>query len=395
MKRWIGLLCLLCVLPVVAQAQNPYYDHGLFPSPGSPATSASMRAELDLIEAGFNKLPTLSGNSNKMVVINSSGTALTSRSLSGGTFPSAPAVNDLFLITTAATDGDCSVLGGALRSLCVWDGADWTPVVAPSSGLTGWPQTRVEEITWANAIGTAACIGSGTNPLCIYEDATLGGVIRPKTLGNVRTYIWSGFNWCLYGIAPDSCMFTVTPGAATSLLKYTYQSGHRPLASVYIGAESMHGDGTNCPSNPTKVDVFNQPRYTFICTENNGSRLKGVIPMRNNWDAGVIFIKPHYMQTAADTGSVNLEVAAACRAFGVAFDGAYGTEIEVDDAALVGSGAIEATLSAAVTPNGTCAAGDLLYFYIDVDATDNPTTAAATLHLLGADVFWSITSPSH
>ena len=55
---------------------NPYYNSGSFPATGSPATSASMRAELALIAAGFEKLPTLSGNANLMVSVNETGTAL-------------------------------------------------------------------------------------------------------------------------------------------------------------------------------------------------------------------------------------------------------------------------------------------------------------------------------
>ena len=56
---------------------NSFYNHGAFPSTGSAATSASMRAELDLISAGFDKMPTLSGNANKFVIVNSTGTGLT------------------------------------------------------------------------------------------------------------------------------------------------------------------------------------------------------------------------------------------------------------------------------------------------------------------------------
>jgi len=56
---------------------NSFYNHGAFPSTGSAATSASMRAELDLISAGFDKMPTLSGNANKFVIINSTGTGMT------------------------------------------------------------------------------------------------------------------------------------------------------------------------------------------------------------------------------------------------------------------------------------------------------------------------------
>ena len=55
---------------------NDFYNHGSFPTTGSTATSSSMRAELDLIAAGFNKLPGLTGNANKVVVVNSTGTAL-------------------------------------------------------------------------------------------------------------------------------------------------------------------------------------------------------------------------------------------------------------------------------------------------------------------------------
>ena len=60
---------------------NNYYTHGSFPSTGAQATSASMRSELDLITAGFDKLPTLTGNANKFVVINSLGTLMTGTSV--------------------------------------------------------------------------------------------------------------------------------------------------------------------------------------------------------------------------------------------------------------------------------------------------------------------------
>jgi hypothetical protein len=78
---------------------NSFYNHGAFPSTGSAATSASMRAELDLVAAGFDLMPTLSGNSNKFVVVNSTGTALTQTS----TLPSATFTDTLF---TIQDDGD-------------------------------------------------------------------------------------------------------------------------------------------------------------------------------------------------------------------------------------------------------------------------------------------------
>ena len=57
---------------------NNYYTHGTYPTPNSPGSSALLRNELDSISAAFDKLPSLVvGNANKLVVVNSSGTALT------------------------------------------------------------------------------------------------------------------------------------------------------------------------------------------------------------------------------------------------------------------------------------------------------------------------------
>lgn len=56
---------------------NPYYDHGTVPATGSAGSSTAIRAEFDSVEAGFDKLPILSGYANKMVVVNSVGTGLT------------------------------------------------------------------------------------------------------------------------------------------------------------------------------------------------------------------------------------------------------------------------------------------------------------------------------
>lgn len=55
---------------------NPYYDSTGYPQTGASGSSASMRAEFDSIEAGFNKLPTLAGNGGKLVKINSAANAL-------------------------------------------------------------------------------------------------------------------------------------------------------------------------------------------------------------------------------------------------------------------------------------------------------------------------------
>jgi len=62
---------------------NEFYDHTTYPSQGAAGSSAALRAELDSIEAGFDKLPTMAGNGGKLVAINAGGTALESVDTTG------------------------------------------------------------------------------------------------------------------------------------------------------------------------------------------------------------------------------------------------------------------------------------------------------------------------
>lgn len=56
---------------------NEYYNHGTAPITTSDGSSAIIRAELLSVEAGFNKLPSFTGNANKPVMVNPAGTAMT------------------------------------------------------------------------------------------------------------------------------------------------------------------------------------------------------------------------------------------------------------------------------------------------------------------------------
>lgn len=55
---------------------NSYYNHSTYPTPNSPGSSAQLRAELELVTDGFDKLPTLAGNGYKVAMVNAAGDAL-------------------------------------------------------------------------------------------------------------------------------------------------------------------------------------------------------------------------------------------------------------------------------------------------------------------------------
>lgn len=117
---WFLPLLFAMLLPLlIGHAANDFYTHGSFPSAGSPATSASMRAELDTISAGFDKLPVLTGNGNKVVLVNAGGTALTvgQQLIMGGNLTISGAFATTITVTgtttvTLPTSGTLATLAG-------------------------------------------------------------------------------------------------------------------------------------------------------------------------------------------------------------------------------------------------------------------------------------------
>lgn len=263
-------------------------------------------------------------------------------------------------------------------------------------GSSGWPGTSdVKTITWANSLANAARFGDGVTQICVYTDATLGPQIRPCTDANVKTIIPANFNWSLYDIENSAAVETVDPDAASTLAMYQYGTAYRPLGTVWYGAGAMSTDGTQCATAAEATPVGSGAKlWTIICTDNDSSRMHGSFVMPNGWDGGTLLFSLTAVQTAADTSNLGWTVAAQCKGDteSLVATASYGTEVTTTDA-MSGSGKQNTSTSTAVTPSGTCAAGDLLAFYIDVDATIT-TTAMATTHVLGTRVQYSRVSRS-
>lgn len=87
-------------------SSTEYYDSTGAPASNSSGTSSTIRAEYDLIQTAFGKLPDLSGNGSKAVIINAGGTAqsVTTGTLTlAGNFATSGA-SALTLTTTGATN---------------------------------------------------------------------------------------------------------------------------------------------------------------------------------------------------------------------------------------------------------------------------------------------------
>jgi hypothetical protein len=271
----------------------------------------------------------------------------------------------------------------------------WVPVLTTEVDTlqTVFAETGGKEITGANSLANAVRIGDGVTPMCLYTDASLGPQVRPCTDANTRTIIPTNFDWCLYNIESTECIETVDPDAASVKAVWTYNTSYRPLKSIFFGAGSLSTDGTQCAA-PAEVTINSGPKiWTIICTDNDASTIYGSVKMPDSWDGGTVTFEHVYLQTAADTSALNGDIAAQCRGNGEAPSSTWGTEVAIDDAGVTGSNQNDFTTSAAVTPAGTCAASDMLYWRYQLDATGT-TTAVATLHHIGFKMEYSVTSRS-
>jgi hypothetical protein len=299
----------------------------------------------------------------------------------------------------AEEDGDPSVSGVTTLTvpdgLLTDDGSGAVSLASPSTPTLDQAFDQGKVIDGATSEANGFCVGgdAASKRVCIWHDASTGIHILPDEAANTKTEIMTNQTWCLFDVEGDSCAETVDPDAASTLAMWTYATAYRPKKSVWFGAGSLSTDGTQAAA-PAEVTINSGPKiWTIITTDNDAATIYGSIKMPDGWDGGTVTFEHVYLQTAADTSALNGDIAAQCRGNGEAPSSTWGTEVAIDDAGVTGSNQNDFTTSAAVTPAGTCAAGDMLYWRYQLDATGT-TTAVATLHHIGFKLEYSITSRS-
>jgi hypothetical protein len=316
----------------------------------------------------------------------------------GGGSGIATSVDNSTTLPATCTAGDVYVDTNATSGLRFYycDSADtWVALLSSETQTLDQAFDQGKTIDGANSIANAFRVGDGATPMCHYTDATLGPLVRPCTAADVRQLILTNFTGGFYDEENDCWILRIDPDAASENAAWTFTcTATKPKKSVWFGAGSMSTDGTQCAA-PAEVTINSGPKvWSVICTENDAGSMYFSVKMPDSYDGGTVTLTSSIVQTAADTGSMLLDAAAQCRGNGEAPSSTWGSEVAIDDAGVTGSNQNDFITSGAITPAGTCAAGDMMYFRVQIDATGNPTTAAATLNFLGFLMEYSVSSLS-
>lgn len=260
-------------------------------------------------------------------------------------------------------------------------GAEALAVIPSATVTLEQARTNGNVISGAVSEATAVTVGDGTRCEKMWGDVTSGFMRKPCILGDNVIRIWPDQRLIIRDEEAAADIWIYDPDAVGQ--KGVFQTGYRPRKSFWISAGNIYGDGTQCPTRPTAVTINSGPKLsTFICADNNGSRLNFAFSMPADWDGDTFTLTQKIIQTAADTNALNGDTAWQCRGNGEAVSNTWGTEVPMDLANVSGSNKNDFITSGAITAAGTCAGGDMLYGYWDMDATGT-TTAVSTLHILG------------
>lgn len=297
---------------------------------------------------------------------------------------------------TAGTEGlilpqasSCS--GGTTDGQECWEADTDILKIGNGSGLTTVGPVTLDQaydkgkiVDGANSSANAVIIGDGTDAMRIYVgtngptvECVLDYAGTPADC-DLRFDVASSKSFKLFLDGTQSLTISDT-GTVTlgSLLQETH------VLEVPAGMATL--DGAQCTQNTTVTLGSTVYPATVTCTDNDAATIQFEYRSSPQWDAGTIVIEIDAHKDSADVdGAINIDWSAHCTGDGDAHGaGSFGTEVAMDfDPSSDAADDQITAASAAITPSGTCVAGDRVQVQGQVDATGTAATAPEDLHIV-------------
>ncbi|HYN54404.1 MAG TPA: hypothetical protein VES38_06840 [Methylotenera sp.] len=259
---------------------NDYYDSTGYPQTGVPGSSALMRAEMDSIEAGFNKLPTLTSNGGKAVKVNAAATALEASSVISDNGTDATVSGDLYV-----TGGQIGQNSGQKHTIPLVAN-DTIALLAATQTFTN--KTLTSPILTTPTLGTPA---SGTLTNCTGLPISTG----------------------VSGLSAGISTFLATPTSANLAAAVTNETGSGSLVfatsptlvTPALGTPSS-GTLTNCTGLPISTGVSGLAANvaTFLVTPSSANLISAITDETGS-GALVFGTSPTITSPVISGGSIN------------------------------------------------------------------------------------------
>jgi hypothetical protein len=249
---------------------NPFYNPSGYPATRAPGTSLNARAEFLLIQAGFDKLPTLAGNGLKLLRVNAGGTAI--ETLDPATYMTAAQVAAAYLALAGGTmtGAVLGAVGAAATPGFAFAGRAGTGAWSPAADTLAFSSGGAERVRVNSAgyllVGATASSGVGVNRFQLGKlaDVTAGLLVQST---NSAASLYAGSLGDAYLVGRTGNTINIGHGP-DDLNTFTARASINASGQFLIGTATVGIGGSGF----TALSIGNGSASTFVSLKASGAQ---------------------------------------------------------------------------------------------------------------------------